>query len=62
MSESEAIQSTDNAPEKSGIRGIHIFWIVILTILLTAAVTFWIVRSYIYPKDFEPVELDGSYS
>ncbi len=49
-----------NSPEvKHGIRGIHIFWIVVLTILVTAAVTFWIVRTYIYPKDFEPVELSS---
>jgi len=48
----------ENKPPKKGISGVHIVWIVLLTILLTAVVTFWFVRSYIYPKDFEPVELN----
>jgi len=42
----------------SGIRAIHIFWIVLATILITIAITFWFVRSYIYAKDFTPVELN----
>lgn len=44
-------------PAKGGFRGIHVFWIVLATILLTIAVTFWFVRTYIYAKDFTPVEL-----
>ena len=52
-----ASSENSNAP-KRGLRGIDVFWIVLITILVTAAVTFWIVRSYIYPKDFEPVQLD----
>ncbi|HET19956.1 MAG TPA: arginine N-succinyltransferase [Chromatiales bacterium] len=44
-------------PAKGGFRGIHVFWIVLTTILVTIAVTFWFVRSYIYAKDFTPVEL-----
>lgn len=44
-------------PSRGGIRGIHIFWIVLGTIALTMAVTFWVVRTYIYAKDFKPVEL-----
>ncbi|MEN8178318.1 MAG: arginine N-succinyltransferase [Pseudomonadota bacterium] len=50
-------QQIDSASRKSGFRGIHILWIVLATILLTAAVTFWAVRTYIYAKDFKPVEL-----
>lgn len=56
---SELAQQDSNLPVKNGIRGIHIFWIIIVTILVTAAITFWIVRSYIYAKDFEPVELNA---
>ena len=52
-----AIEQENKLPKK-GISGVHIVWIVLLTILLTAVVTFWFVRSYIYPKDFEPVELN----
>ena len=54
----EMQQSED--PTRGGIRGIHIFWIVLATIVLTMAVTFWVVRTYIYAKDFEPVELSAS--
>lgn len=51
---SETLRESD---KKNGIRGIHIFWIVLGTILLTAAVTYWAVRTYVYAKDFKPVEL-----
>ena len=56
---SELAQQDSNPTVKRGIRGIHIFWIVIITILMTAAITYWVVRSYIYAKDFEPVELNA---
>jgi hypothetical protein len=49
--------STEVPTRRGGLRGIHILWIVIATILVTAAVTYWVVRTYIYAKDFEPVEL-----
>lgn len=45
--------------QRKGFRGVHVFWIVIGTILLTAAVTFWALRTYIYAKDFKPVELNN---
>ena len=45
---------------KSGIRAIHMVLIVFMTILVTVAITFWFVRTYIYAKDFTPVELDAS--
>ena len=48
----------ENETRKKGFRGIHVFWIVIGTILLTIAVTFWVLRTYVYAKDFKPVELD----
>jgi len=49
------IDGSNNSP---GFRGSHIVWIVLGTILLTAAVTYWIVRTYIYAQDFEPVVLN----
>ncbi len=52
-------QQIDSPADKRGFRGIHILWIVIATILLTAAVTFWVVRTYIYARDFKPVELSA---
>lgn len=44
-------------PRRSGF---HIFLIVLATILVTAAVTFWAVRTYIFPSEFKPVELSAS--
>lgn len=45
---------------KSGIRGSHIFFIILATMVITVAITFWFVRAYIYARDFTPVELDAS--
>jgi hypothetical protein len=41
------------------LRGIHVVWIVLGTVLLTTAVTYWVVRTFIYARDFEPVELSA---
>lgn len=49
----------ENETQRKGFRGVHVFWIVIGTILLTAALTFWALRTYIYAKDFKPVELNN---
>ena len=48
----------DELPKRGGLRAAHVVWIVLATVLLTAAVTFWLVRTYIYAKDFVPVELN----
>ncbi len=45
---------------RTGLRSSHVVWIVLATILITAALTFWVVRTYIYAKDFEPVELSAT--
>jgi hypothetical protein len=56
--------TTDTSPverpsPRRGLRASHILWIVLATVLVTAAVTYWVVRTYIYARDFEPVELDA---
>ncbi|MCG7862565.1 MAG: hypothetical protein AB2669_09645 [Candidatus Thiodiazotropha endolucinida] len=51
-------EQIDNPAGQSGLRGIHIMWIVLATILVTAAVTYWVVRTYVYAKDFTPVQLN----
>ncbi|MES9940793.1 MAG: hypothetical protein ABW104_10540 [Candidatus Thiodiazotropha sp. 6PLUC2] len=56
MMTADTEQLEQSAP-KRGLRGIHILWIVLATVLLTAAVTYWVVRTYIYAKDFTPVQL-----
>ena len=54
------VQPTASAtPGPKGLQGKHVVWIVLATILVTAAVTFWLVRTYIYAKDFTPVELSA---
>jgi hypothetical protein len=47
-------------PRKRRISGWHIFLIVLVTILVTAAITFWAVRTWIFPSDFRPVELTAT--
>ena len=45
-------------PTKSGgLRWTHVLLIILLTIGLTAGATYWLVRTYIYAKDFTPVTL-----
>ena len=53
----ETIQNFDTPAPKRGFKAIYILWIVLATILVTAAATYWLVRTYIYAKDFVPVEL-----
>jgi hypothetical protein len=55
---SELVNSS--SPRKSGIRTSHILLIIIITILLTMAATYWFIRSYIYAKDFTPIQLNTS--
>lgn len=45
------------APRRSPL---HIFLIVLATVLVTAGVTFWFVRSYIFPAEFKPVTLSAA--
>lgn len=52
----ETISTEDNNNTR-GLQGKHITMIVLGTILLTAAATYWVVRTYIYARDFEPVML-----
>jgi len=53
---------TDTLENEPGQRssGLKIFLIVVVTIFVTAALTFWVVRSYIFPAEFKPVQLSAS--
>lgn len=52
---------TDATLSEPGKRsGLKIFLIVLVTIIVTAALTFWVVRTYIFPAEFKPVELSAS--
>ena len=52
---------TDTTLNEPGKRssGLKIFLIVLVTIIVTAALTFWVVRTYIFPAEFKPVELSA---
>ena len=50
-------QATAKEDEKKGIRAGTLVWILLATVLVTGAATWWVLRTYIYAKDFEPVTL-----
>jgi hypothetical protein len=52
--------TNNSTSQKSGIRASHILLVIVITILLTMAATYWFVRSYIYARDFTPVQLNTS--
>jgi hypothetical protein len=54
----EVQKAGETMPSRGGVRAAHIVWIILATVLVTAAVTYWLVRTYIYAKDFEPVQLN----
>jgi len=53
--------NTDVPLNETGKRssGLNIFLIVLVTIFVTAVLTFWILRTYIFPAEFKPVELSA---
>jgi len=50
---------TDTTLKETGKRssGLSTFLIVLVTIIVTAALTFWFLRTYIFPAEFKPVQL-----
>lgn len=55
---STAPAPAEAVPRRGGLRAAHLVWIVLLTVLVTVAATYWVVRTYIYARDFQPVQLD----
>jgi len=55
-----ADSSAQAAPVKTGFSGLQVMGIVLLAIVVTVFVGWWVVRTYIFPTQLEPVEL--SYS
>ena len=51
----------DSTLNETGKRssGLNTFLIVLVTIIVTAGLTFWILRTYIFPAEFKPVELSA---
>jgi hypothetical protein len=55
-----AAPATAPPAEQRGFSGLQVLGIVALSILMTGGVTFWFIRTYVYPSDFEPVALSES--
>jgi hypothetical protein len=51
----------DSTLNETGKRssGLNTFLIVLVTIIVTAGLTFWILRTYLFPAEFKPVELSA---
>jgi len=43
--------------QKRRLSGLQVFLIVLAAIVVTAGATYWILRTYIFPSEFRPVEL-----
>jgi hypothetical protein len=52
-------ETTVSVPEKRHLSGLQIFLIVLATIVVTVGVTWWVLRTYIFPTEFRPVELSA---
>jgi hypothetical protein len=52
-------ETTVSAPQKRHLGGLQILLIVLATIVLTVGVTYWVIRTYIFPAEFRPVELSA---
>jgi hypothetical protein len=40
--------------------GLQVIAFLVVAVAVTAGITFWVVRTYIYPSDFEPVKLSST--
>ncbi len=59
MTDSYNDTQQDPRPARSGFSGKQVFLFLLLAIALTAALTFWLIRTYVYASDFKPVELSS---
>lgn len=51
------MESTSEPPQKRGYSGRTVLIVVLVTLVAAISATFWVVRTYIYPADFSPVQL-----
>ncbi len=56
MTETSAELEPTTKPRK-GFTGKQVALFILIAVLLTAALTYWFVRAYVYAKEFKPVEL-----
>ena len=55
--EQTAMNQTLNTPASKGFSGKQVFLFVIAAILVTILITYFVVRTYIFPSEFKPVTL-----
>jgi hypothetical protein len=53
------LEQTETPAAKSGFSGAQVALIVLAAILLTVGLSYWVIRTYILPSDFEPVALSA---
>ncbi len=46
-------------PAKRGFSGKQVLAFLLIAMVVTAGLTFWLIRTYVYAKDFKPVELSA---
>ena len=49
--------NTEATPAKGGFSGKQVLLFLLLAVVVTVGVTWWIIRTYVYARDFQPVEL-----
>ena len=54
----DEVENTSPAPKKR-FDWLHITLIVIVAIVFTAGITYWLIRTYIFPTEFSPVTLNA---
>ena len=47
-------------PAKKGFSGLHVFGIVLFTILATIGIGYWWLSHYVFPENFQPVTLNAN--
>ena len=52
--------TTENEEAKRGFSGAQVALFVLVAMLLTAGLSFWVFRTYIHPSNFKPVALSAS--
>ena len=54
---SNQISHTGTSTTGGGLRWPHILLIILATVVVTVGVTYWVLATYVFVKEFEPVEL-----
>lgn len=54
------MSDSETPTAKSGFSGAQVALIVLIAMLLTAGLSYWLIRTYVIPTDFKPVALSAS--